>query len=109
MKHQRVRAAVIAASTLGLATGATLAAADGAQAAVRPAVSSNWECNTLSTPVGGVVYGDTCLGYGTGVGWLQVSVGGGAYKTEYRCTSFTSAPETPVYYTVIGSGCTPYA
>jgi hypothetical protein len=108
MKNQLIRTAATAAVTLGVAVGATLAAAGGAQALARPAVLSNWECNTLSSSFGGTVYGDTCIGYGTGVGWLQVSTGGGAYKTEYRCSTFTSAPETPVYDTVTGSGCTPY-
>lgn len=106
MKHRLIRTAATAAATLGLAGGITVITAGGAQA-----VASNWLCNSLSTPSGGVVYGSGCTGAGyngTGTGWFQLYVGGGAYQIEYRCNSFSYTPQDQTYYYVTGTGCTPY-
>jgi hypothetical protein len=111
MKHRRIRTAAIAASTLGMAVGATLVAMGGAQAAVRPDVQAVWLCQTLSGPYGTTVYGSTCTGGGapkSGVGWFEVPSAGGANTIEYLCRSFTYSLESSDYYSVTGSSCTPY-
>lgn len=107
MKHRLTRTAASAAVTLGLAAGVTVVAAGSAQA-----VASNWLCGSLTTPSGGVVYGN-CVGagyMGTGTGWFEIYIGGGAYKIVYRCTSFSYVPgdggiQYPYYVT--GTGCIP--
>jgi hypothetical protein len=104
MKHRFIRTAATAATTLGLAAGVTFVAAGSAQA-----VASNWLCNTLSPASGGVVYGTGCVGAGvngTGVGWFEIYVGGGAYQIVYRCNSFSFTPQNQTAYYVTGTGCT---
>jgi hypothetical protein len=92
-----------------LAAGGTLAVAEGAQAAVRPNVSSDWHCETLTPPSRGLVYGDSCQGSGTGVGWLGTGVPSGPYYTDYRCTSFSATPEGIAYYQITANGCMYYS
>jgi hypothetical protein len=111
MKHKCIRTAAIAASTLGMAVGATLMATGGAQAAVRPDVQTVWVCQSLSTPYNGSVYGEMCQGGGTtktGIGWFELYEAGGLDKIEYDCRSFAYSPETSDYYSVSGASCTPY-
>jgi hypothetical protein len=100
MKHQRVRAAAIAAATLGLAAGATLATAGGAQAAARPAVASSWNCQSLSPLISGRVVGLVCSGHGTGSGWL--GLGG---SPVYLCYNTPSPDPSGVGYDVNGTNC----
>lgn len=111
MKHQRIRTAAIAASTLGVAFGATFVSVAGAQAVARPDVQAVWACQSLTSPFDGLVTGYTCHGSPTrtGIGWFELPTSGGAEQIEYVCTSFSPTLETSDLYTVNGSGCTPYA
>ena len=107
MKHRLIRTAATAAVTLGLAGGITVLTAGGAQA-----VASNWLCDSLTNPSRGVVDGSGCVDSGvkgTGTGWIELYIGGGAYQIEYRCNTFSYVPEDQSDYYVTGTNCTPYA
>jgi hypothetical protein len=102
MTSQRARAAAIAAATLGLVLGATVATAGGAEAAARPNVANGWSCESLSSisNPGGVVVGQACTGSGSGPGWIGVT--GGA---QDLCQSFTAVRRLGIYYAVTGTTC----
>jgi hypothetical protein len=103
MKHQRVRAAAVAAATVGLALGATVTTAGGAQAAARPNVAGNWSCQSLGSITGpdDTVLGQPCTGAGLDAGWFALTGGG----DEYFCQSFSAVRRLGIYYAVTGTGC----
>jgi hypothetical protein len=112
MKHQRIRTAAIAASTLGLAVGATLVSVGHAQAATRavarPNIVTTWYCQSTSTLYNGSVTGYICTGSAikTGLGWIDTPASGGGEQMDYLCRSFTYSVAYSDYYTVFGSTCT---